>query len=518
MHRIFISSVQKELAAERRALKDYIQGDPLLRRFFEVFLFEDLPASDRRSDEVYLAEVDRCAIYLGLFGRKYGFEDRSGVSPTEREFVRATERGKERLVFVIGSDDAGRDPKMLNLIRQAGEQVVRRRVRTTPELIAAVYASFVEYLERHGELRTRPFDASACQDATLDDISDKHVRWFLTQARERQYPLADSTPVADVLTHLSLLDKNRPTNAAILLFGRAPQRFLLSSEVKCMHFHGAEIRKPIPSYQVYKGTSFELVDQALDFIMSKVARGVGTRARGPQAPVEYELPRDAVAEAIVNAVAHRDYTSSASVQVMLFADRFEVWNPGQLPPELTPERLTRPHASIPRNPLLAEPLFLAHYIERAGTGTLDMIALCKEAGLKQPQFRQDGGQFVQTLWRPAPEVTPQVTTQDKHLETKALEELATCLGLSATQVTMQVAEQVAKVLRAAIEPAAREQLQKAMGLQNREHFRQTYLEPLVTGGWLDRTVPAKPTSRLQKYRLTEKGRAWVAAKKKEAKK
>ena len=220
MHRIFISSVQKELAAERRALKDYIQGDPLLRRFFEVFLFEDLPASDRRADEVYLAEVDRCAIYLGLFGREYGFEDPDGVSPTEREFVRATERGKERLVFVIGSDDAGRDPKMLNLIRQAGEQVVRRRVRTTPELIAAVYASFVEYLERHGELRTRPFDASACQDATLDDISDKHVRWFLTQARERQYPLADSTPVADVLTHLSLLDKNRPTNAAILLFGQ----------------------------------------------------------------------------------------------------------------------------------------------------------------------------------------------------------------------------------------------------------------------------------------------------------
>ena len=90
MHRIFISSVQKELAGERRALKDYIHGDPLLRRFFEVFLFEDLPASDRRADEVYLAEVDRAGIYLGLFGRDYGSEDAAGISPTEREFDRAT--------------------------------------------------------------------------------------------------------------------------------------------------------------------------------------------------------------------------------------------------------------------------------------------------------------------------------------------------------------------------------------------------------------------------------------------
>ncbi len=59
---IFISSVQKELAAERRALKDYIQGDALLGRFFEVFLFEDQPASDRRADKVYLSEVDRCVL------------------------------------------------------------------------------------------------------------------------------------------------------------------------------------------------------------------------------------------------------------------------------------------------------------------------------------------------------------------------------------------------------------------------------------------------------------------------
>ena len=73
--RIFVSSVQKELADERWALKEYVHGEPLLRRFFEVFLFEDLPASDRRADAVYLHEVERSAIYVGLFGNDYGYEN-----------------------------------------------------------------------------------------------------------------------------------------------------------------------------------------------------------------------------------------------------------------------------------------------------------------------------------------------------------------------------------------------------------------------------------------------------------
>jgi hypothetical protein len=93
--RIFVSGVQKELHAERQAVRDFVHGDALLRRYFEVFLFEEQPASDRRTDQVYLDEVGRCSIYLGLFGDEYGSEDGSGVSPTEREFDRATALGKE---------------------------------------------------------------------------------------------------------------------------------------------------------------------------------------------------------------------------------------------------------------------------------------------------------------------------------------------------------------------------------------------------------------------------------------
>ena len=72
-YRIFVSSVQKELAEERRAVKDFIIHDPLLSRFiWDVFLFEDIPAGDRKPDDIYLDEVEQCDIYLAIFGNEYG--------------------------------------------------------------------------------------------------------------------------------------------------------------------------------------------------------------------------------------------------------------------------------------------------------------------------------------------------------------------------------------------------------------------------------------------------------------
>lgn len=310
--RIFISSSQKELADERREAANFIRNDSLLRRFFDVFLFEELPASDRNTEETYIAELDRSSIYVGFFGNKYGWEDDQGLSPTEREYVHATESGTVRLIFVKGEGD--RHPKMQALIDRAGSELIRRRFSGIADLVTILYSSLVEHLERTGRLRTRPFDSSACQDSSFLDIAEDKLKWFLGIAwRERQYPLREDTPIEEALAHLNLLDAGQPTYAAMLLFGKLPQRFLPASEVKCLHFHGIEVQKPIPSYQIYKGTVFELVDQALDFVMSKITRSVGTRALGPQVPVEYELPREAVAEALVNAIAHRDYVSNASV-------------------------------------------------------------------------------------------------------------------------------------------------------------------------------------------------------------
>lgn len=181
--RIFVSSVQKELAAERRAVRDFIEGDALLRRFFDVFLFEDLSASDRRADEVYLDEVDRCNIYVGLFGNEYGSEDSEGCSPTEREFDRAKASGRTRLILIKGSDDKARHPKMLALIHKAGRELIRRRFKSMADLDAELYASLVDHLERIGAVRSGPFDASACPRATIDDISKRKVADFLARAK-----------------------------------------------------------------------------------------------------------------------------------------------------------------------------------------------------------------------------------------------------------------------------------------------------------------------------------------------
>ncbi|MFQ6614323.1 MAG: ATP-binding protein [Fidelibacterota bacterium] len=117
------------------------------------------------------------------------------------------------------------------------------------------------------------------------------------------------------------------------------------------------------------------------------------------AKATYELPPNAIGEAIVNAIAHRDYHSNASVEIRLFADRLEVWNPGSLPGTLTTEMLRHDHPSLPNNPLLAESLYLTRYIEKAGFGTQAIIDECRAIGLPEPDFEQRGGSFVVTLWR-----------------------------------------------------------------------------------------------------------------------
>ena len=199
--------------------------------------------------------------------------------------------------------------KMQALTRHASEQLIRRRFATKPELIAGVYAALVQYLESRQWIRTGPFDATVCPEAKLADLGEDRIRDFVGIARRaRGFPLAEDTPARDVLEHLHLLKEGHPTHAAVLLFGRQPQRFLISSEVKCAHYHGITVQKPIPFYQVYKGTVFELVDQAVDFVLSKINLAVGTRAQSVQAPVAYEMVEHFMARLFLRDPALRSLT------------------------------------------------------------------------------------------------------------------------------------------------------------------------------------------------------------------
>ena len=400
MEQIFVSSVQKELQAERYAVRDFVHSNDLLRQFFKVFLFEDLPPSDRKPDDVYPEQVESSPIYIGIFGNEYGREDNDGLSPTEKEFAIASRLRRRRLILIKGRDDKEREAKMTALAKRAGDELVRRRFENSDELLRLLYGSLIQYLQDKGFVAAKDFDATACEDATLKDISSQKVKWFIEKARaERSYALAPDTPPEQLLSHLNLMARKVPTRGAILLFSDAPERFIHSAEVTCLHFHGTEIVKPIPSQQVYRGSLFDVVDKAVDFVMDRVKRTVIPSNESAASDVRYEVPFRVVREAVVNAVAHRNFVSKSGVQVSVFADRIEVWNPGGLPEDLTLDMLSKPHPSVPRNRLICEPLFLAHYIERAGTGTLDMIRLCAEAGLPKPEFRSEGERFITVIWR-----------------------------------------------------------------------------------------------------------------------
>jgi ATP-dependent DNA helicase RecG len=487
---IFISSVQKEFEAERLALCEYILADPLLGRFFEPFVFENLPASDQRADAIYLREIERCSIYLGLFGKSYGLINSEGISPTELEFDRASALHKTRFIFLTKHIASDRLPQQNALIEKAQSFLVRKKFETIDELKSAVYASLVQYLMEKEIIRMGPFDASIHPSATLADINERKVNDFVRVAQsKRGFALAESSSVEDVFTHLNLINGKRISNAAILLFGKDPQHFFINSEVRCAHFHGEIVEKPIPSYKVFKGDVFELVDHAVDFVLSKLDYSVGTRSLETSIPGKYEIPKEIISEAVVNAIAHRDYTQNGSIQIMLFRDRLEIINPGALPLGWSVEKLKRPHASVPFNPLLAEPMYLKGYIERLGTGTADMMRLAQLNNLREPIFEQNED-FTITIYRPSAYHVPTKHPPSTH-------QVPTKYPPSSVEVC-----NLLKVIEGEM---SRTKMQDLLELRDKRNFRENYIEPALRDGLIRMKYPESPNHPRQRYLLTALG-------------
>jgi ATP-dependent DNA helicase RecG len=458
---IFISSVQKEFIEERKMLFDYINNDPLLSKFFNPFIFENLPAIDKKVDEIYLDEVRKSQIYIGLFGKEYGFKTPSGISPTEIEYNEACKYSLTKLIFISSHSENEREEKENFLIQKAQGVVIRKIFNNIDDLRTSVYAALVRYLEEKEIIVSKPFDASFSENAILDDLDKEKVYQFIRIAKsKRGFPLNETDSIEKILVHLNLIQYNKITNAAILLFSYYPQRFFINSEIRCAFFLGNIIEKPITSYKVFKGTVFELVDQSVEYVLSKLDYSIETRSIDIQIPGNYEIPKDVLSEAIVNAIAHRDYTSNGSVQIMIFRDRIEIWNPGKLPLGWTTEKLKENHPSIPNNPLIAEPMYLAGYIERLGTGTSDMISKSKAVGLKEPTFIQSE-EFSTIIYR-RNHITQQVTPQDT------------------PQDTPQVTPQIKLLIQTINGVNNREELQNLLGLKDRENFRKLYIQTSTT--------------------------------------
>jgi ATP-dependent DNA helicase RecG len=112
----------------------------------------------------------------------------------------------------------------------------------------------------------------------------------------------------------------------------------------------------------------------------------GSRGGRPAREQVWDYPLDALREALVNAVCHRDYTESSTTDVRIYDDRLEVWSPGGLPLGITVTDLYGPHRSVLRNKDIAQVLFDIGWIERWGSGTGKIRDLCAQAGLPEPEF------------------------------------------------------------------------------------------------------------------------------------
>ena len=145
--------------------------------------------------------------------------------------------------------------------------------------------------------------------------------------------------------------------------------------------------------QDIEGTVIEQVPAVLSFVRKHLNIAASIKGK-PEREDIWEIPRDALREAIINAICHRDYESTANVQIRIFDNSLEIWNPGLLPNDISLDELKKEHPSIPRNESIARCFYMIKYIEQWGTGTNRIVRLCKEAGIKEPDFKEAGGSFI----------------------------------------------------------------------------------------------------------------------------
>ena len=421
MKRLFISSVQKEFEHssvqkefehERAAIKRMIESDPILKPYFTVFVFEiDAPASDKSTQQVYLGEIEKSDIYLVLIGNRYGYCREGELSPTEQEFDKARELGLTKLVMVRGLDNSKREEREARFLDKVSKERVRVRYQdaepeqAVEDLLDEVRNSLRDIMLDDGILSEKPFEDQCLADASLEDIDAARIAWFVERAvriRKAKYPPNPS--VVDVLRSLHLFDakRNAPTKAGVLLFGRDVQGPFPSSAIKCACYPGTEKRKPNIDMELVEGDLFLMADQAIAFISRHLNHGAGVHSHGAAADDVDEIPNTVIAEAVNNAIAHRNYASIGSIQVEVYSDRVEVISPGRIHRAITVAELYKKHESFATNPRIARAMYQVKYIETIGTGLTDLLKECKAKGLREPLLEEVSGRFRIVIWRPAP--------------------------------------------------------------------------------------------------------------------
>jgi len=232
------------------------------------------------------------------------------------------------------------------------------------------------------------WDKFPARDAVIEDIDIAKVKRYIKKANEtgRRKIENDEKPLK-VLEKLKMIKDGLPTWAAVLLFRKDTKLFLSEATIHCGRFKEETI---VIDDRMIEGTIMEQVDEAMDFIRKNInVRFVMTGK--PEREQIWEYPLEALREAVINAVCHRDYTAPSNTEVRIYDDRLIVWSPGGLPFGITMEDLYKSHSSVLRNKGIGEVFYDIGWIEQWGSGIDKMQRACKKAGLPEPHFEEYQG-------------------------------------------------------------------------------------------------------------------------------
>lgn len=225
---------------------------------------------------------------------------------------------------------------------------------------------------------------------TINDLNVNTLNKFLNDATEckRLSTEAVQEDYENLFTSLHLMNEEKQLkNAALLLFGLNPLKYFTHAYFKIGRFGASD--SDLKFQDVIEGNLLDMPEKVMDILRSKYLTSP-IRYKGLQRKEELEYPEEALREAILNAIVHKDYTST-TIQLSVYDDKLILWNPGTLPEELSIDELKKKHASYPRNKNIADIFFKAGYIETWGRGTNKIVEACKAAGLPEPEFVEHAG-------------------------------------------------------------------------------------------------------------------------------
>ncbi|MBI4447880.1 putative DNA binding domain-containing protein [Candidatus Woesearchaeota archaeon] len=228
------------------------------------------------------------------------------------------------------------------------------------------------------------FDESCETTFGLEGIDTEKVMEYLKTRKQEKY--LDGHTIQDFLLSNKLASRNgelKIKNPVILLFAKNTIQYFPQAEVKLVQFSGTEAVN-ILSHKLVQDSLPNAIDQAIAFVEKHLSRNIEVIG-SPKRVEIYEYPLNVVREAVVNAIAHRDYFSRDSVQIYIFDDRIEITNPGSLPNALPKEMFGT--ISVQRNPITYRFLRDMGYVEGLGTGIPRMKNAMRHAGLSDPEFK-----------------------------------------------------------------------------------------------------------------------------------